>query len=418
MRPSKLLNKNFVLLWNGQLVSQIGTQVSSIAVMLWILEATGSSSLMGLIMVATTLPAVLLGPLAGAVIDRLSRRAILVVCDMASGLAALGLAAVATFRSEDQDLVLVWMIFASTVGGIAIAFLRPAVAAALPDLVPPEKLTVANGMNQSGIQVAIALGQAAGGILFEAVGAAVLFAINGASYLFSAVTECFLQIPRVHRESPATTGARQLLAQFWGETMEGVRYVWERPGMRTLFLASAGLNLVIFPFIVLLPIHVTEHLQADPRWYGFISGAFGFGSLVGYGAAGSLGLEGRRRERFMVASLLLASVLFLAFGLLLSPWAALTLFLVIGILLGIFNINVFTLLQITTPNELRGRVFGLLMTLSTGLVPLSSAVAGVVGDLLDHNTPLIFQVCAVALVAQSVRLAFHGGYRSFLAQED
>ncbi|MCP4228088.1 MAG: MFS transporter, partial [Actinomycetia bacterium] len=84
--PARLFNRDFVLLWQGQLVSRMGRQALTIAMMFWTMEATGSASLMGAMMMAGTLPGVVLGPLAGTLADRVSRKWILVFCDAGSGL--------------------------------------------------------------------------------------------------------------------------------------------------------------------------------------------------------------------------------------------------------------------------------------------------------------------------------------------
>ena len=86
----RLFNRDFVLLWQGQLVSRMGSQAMTIAMMFWTMEATGSATLMGAMMMVGTLPAVVLGPLAGTLADRVSRKWILVFCDAGSGLVLLG----------------------------------------------------------------------------------------------------------------------------------------------------------------------------------------------------------------------------------------------------------------------------------------------------------------------------------------
>ena len=90
----KLFNKNFFLLWQGQTVSQIGSQIFSIALMFWIKHTTGSATLMGMVMTVSMLPAVLLGPFAGTLSDTFSRKKVIVIADFISGLNVLILAAI------------------------------------------------------------------------------------------------------------------------------------------------------------------------------------------------------------------------------------------------------------------------------------------------------------------------------------
>ena len=106
-KPTKLFNRHFVLLWQGQFVSSMGSQAFSIAMMFWIKHATESATLMGLIMMVSQIPAVLLGPLGGSFADRHSRRSIIIWCDLLRGLLVLSLAAVMFLDPGATDLILV-----------------------------------------------------------------------------------------------------------------------------------------------------------------------------------------------------------------------------------------------------------------------------------------------------------------------
>src|SRR5574337_513112 len=191
-KPTRLLNRDFFLLWQGQLVSQIGTQAFSVAMVFWIKHATGSATLMGLLLMLSSLPGVILGPIAGTFADRHSRRNIIIACDVLSGLAVLSLAVSMLWWPLPIELTLSWLFAASIAVSLFAAFFRPAISAAIPDLVPLDKVATANSMNQASVQVATLIGQGLGGVLYRAIGAPVLFLIDGLSYLFSALSELFI----------------------------------------------------------------------------------------------------------------------------------------------------------------------------------------------------------------------------------
>src|SRR5687768_6176367 len=172
-RPARLWNRNFVLLWQGQMISQLGNQAFAIAMMFWLMRATGSASLMGAIMFASMLPGVVLGPFGGTFADRHSRIRIVLVSDLLSGTAVLALAfALFDPRAEALEpaavrFIIGLMFVVAVLQGILRSFFTPAIGAAIPDLVPKEKIPAANSLNQFAVQASSLFGQAIGGVLYQ-----------------------------------------------------------------------------------------------------------------------------------------------------------------------------------------------------------------------------------------------------------
>jgi len=413
--PKKLMNKNFFLLWQGQLVSMIGIQAFEIAMMFWIKHATGSATLVGLILMVSSLPAVILGPIGGTFADRYSRRLIIVFSDLFNGIAVIALAVFIFIYPDSTEFIIVWLFVVSVFVQIMGSFFRPAISAAIPDLVPEDRIEGANSLNQSSMRVSLFIGQGLGGVLFRLFGAPLLFLFDGITYLFSAVSESFIKIPQ---EIPEKSGKlKDIFEDFKKDTIEGFSYVWKRAGMRNLFIAIAFLNFFLYPVLILMPFYVEDFLNVGADWYGFLYAAFSVGALLGYLIAGTVKIKGKVRSTVLITVLILMSVKWGLLGIILIPYGALVLMFLMGIMLGIYSIIVNTILQVSTPTEIRGRVFGLLHTVAIGISPIAMGLAGVVADMTGQNIPAIFITCGGVLVLISVIVGLSPEYRKFLAYE-
>lgn len=409
---ARLFNRDFILLWQGQLVSRMGSQALTIAMMFWTMEATGSASLMGVLMMVGTLPAVLLGPLAGTLADRVSRKWILVICDAASGLVLLGLTVPFFLPDVSQQLLIACLVGMVLLVGVLQAFFLPASTALLPDLVPADKLEAANGLDQGSLQLATLIGQSVGGILYKLLGAPVLFAIDGASYLFSALSESFIRV--APRAEPTEPGAAPRAA-YGKEMVEGLRYVWDRRGMRDFLLLAAVVNFFAMPIIVLLPFVVSDNLARGAEWYGFLLAGFGGGALLGYAAAGGVKLSRESRATVLLVVLVAQGALLGGLGFVHRPSLALLMMIAVGALGGYFNVILTTAFQLGSDEAKRGRVMGVVMTVAMGIAPLGMALGGIVGDLTDKNLPLIFGLCGALIVAATLLLGTRRPVRGFLS---
>ncbi|HEX6204125.1 MAG TPA: MFS transporter [Thermoanaerobaculia bacterium] len=410
--PERLLNRSFVLLWQGQLVSQLGNQAFLVAAAFWTLEATGSASLLGLLMMCSAVPMVVLGPLAGAFADRHSRVAIVVGADLVRGLAVLSLAGLLVVRPSPPELAIAWLLAVALVEGVVGAVFRPAVAALVPDLVPRERVAAANSLTQTSAQAAVMVGQAIGGLAYRWLGAAVLFAVDGTTYLLSALSEAFI---RPRGEPPRReVRLRDAFGAYRRDAGEGFRYVWRRHGMRGFLGVAAAFNLFAMPVFVLLPFYVTERLAAGAAWYGFLLAAMGGGSLVGYLAGGAAKLAGTARAGVILGLFATAGTAVALLGAVRLPVIALVLFALLGAASGAINLFVLTLFQLAAPADMRGRVLGLVVALSAAAAPVGMALGGVAGDLVT-GVHRLYAACGAALLVVAAAAARSAAVRGFLA---
>src|SRR6056297_2290353 len=150
---------------------------------------------MGLLAMTAMIPGVVLGPLGGTMADRWSRKLIIVLGDVANGVLIITIAALMFLAPEATELIITLLFIEAAVGGVVMAAFRPAISAAIPDLVPESKIEAANGLYQSSFQVSMLIGQSIGGLLFRVLGAPLVMLIDGITYLFSALSESFIELP-------------------------------------------------------------------------------------------------------------------------------------------------------------------------------------------------------------------------------
>ena len=409
-----LLNRNFFLLWQGQLVSNLGSQAFLIAAMYWTMQATGSASLMGILMMASALPTVLLGPVGGTFADWYSRRTIIIAADLLSGICVLSLA-ILFFLNLPANLTVIGVFSAVIVLGIVKAFFQPAITAAIPDIVRKDKVAAANSMTNFSVQASTLLGQGLGGILYRMVGAGTLFIVDGISYLISAVSESFIDLPVCKRQERGSFS--QTLTDFVRDTLDGLKYVLQQTGMRNLLLISSVINFLLMPIFVLLPFYVDLTIAKGVEWYGFLLAAISAGAVLGYIIAGSIEVRGEKRSHLIIAAFFGVSAALAAASIVANGYVALFVFLLVGILSGLINIYVLTIFQINTPTGLRGRVMSLVITLSGGIAPLGMIIGGLAGDLTNKNIPLIYALCGGIAAVFTLIAALNREFRAFLAEE-
>ncbi len=387
----------------------------SIAMMFWLKHATNSATIMGTLMMVSMLPGVILGPLGGTFVDRHSRRKVIIFCDLICGLVVLALAAMLFYLPAKTDLIVTWLTISYIIMGISGAAFGPAMAAAIPDLVPKDKIAAANSMNRSSTQICSFLGMGAGGVLFRVLGAPMLFLFDSFSFLFASASTLFVKIPQVYPEK--VSGFAAIFSRFKKDTAEGFQYVWHNKGLRSLIFSAAFLNFFLAPIGVMFPFFIEDFLKATSDWFGYLLAAMGVGALVGYLLAGAIRIPGRIRSPLIISLIFCMSLLFALLGLMTQTIPALILIFVIGMLSAVVNLYLSTIIQTTTPTEIRGRVFGLMGTIVGGLSPIAMGLAGVIADLTGKNVPLIFGFCGGMTALLTIIVSLNSEFRKFLAYE-
>ena len=295
------------------------------------------------------------------------------------------------------------------------SFFGPAISASVPDLVPPDKLQTANSMGQLSQKISVFFGQGLGVPLRNLLGLPILILINGITFLISAFSESFITIPQVFPEK--VKGFGEYFNAFKTDMKEGWHFISKNPGLKRLLTISVFTGFFTMPVIVLLMFYVSDHLHVGEGWYGVFLAIYGVGALVGYTVAGIYKPKGKMRTKALVIFMTLESSGYILLTLIHAPFHAAILFFMGGAFNGFVLVNITTILQITTPSNIRGRVFGTLTTISGSIAPLGMGAGGFLYDFTGHNISLIYSVSGAIMIILVFSITMNRDFRRFIAYD-
>jgi MFS family permease len=375
-----LRERDYALLTTAAIISLLGDGFFSVALAWQVYEISNLPTALSIVGVAWTLPVVAFILLGGVFSDRYDRRLLMIGADVLRAL-AIGLLGILSIL----DLIALWHVVALIAFvGIGDAFFNPSSTAIVPDLLPEEQLPQANALQGLIRPLTVRLiGPALGGFTVAVVGPGTAFAIDGASFLVSAVA--LTGIRSRPTRAVVSHGVRQTIA----EVGEGLAFVRRNPWCwATLLAAMFSLLAFIGPVQVLLPFLVKNRLGLDADALGYIYGIGGIGSIVAAIWIGQRGIP-RLRVTIMYGSWAVGVALLAGYGVMSALWQALLVGLLTASLFEIGQIIWVTLLQQLVPRHLLGRVVSLDWLVSTGLVPVSFALTGPVSALLGPGTTMV-----------------------------
>ncbi len=386
-KDNRLLSRQFVLLWQGQAVSKLGTYIFDLAMILWLMDKANSAVFIAIILIASNIPEIILSPFGGTLADIFSRRKILIYTDIISGFLVTSFSLILLFDLLPDSYNFIFLFLVSLGLGICSAFFNPTVSALIPDITDKNKLHSANSLIQSTGRIATIAGQGLGGILFTIFGGPLLFLINGISFIFSAISEFFLEKDK--KQARINKDWKQNLLTFKSNFKDGFYYCWNEKKLRYFLLIIAFYHFFVSPLPILLPFYVSETLQLDNSWLGFLLAAFASGTLAGFTVVGIIKIEDRHIIKFVSFLLFVSSFLFLIMGLFSSVYLSLLCLVLIGSIVGIVLVTLITVMQKVTETDMRGRVFGFLNTITNATIPVGLALYGIIIDFLRVDLNLL-----------------------------
>ena len=389
-------NRNFRRLWLAQIVSEIGDWFYTLAIYSLLLELTGRAGSVALALVLQVLPQTFVGPLAGVVNDRVSRKKVMIAADLARMVIVLAMLLV---RSRST----VWLVYPLLLcETVMAAFFEPARSSVIPNITRREDVILANTLSSTTWSMNLVLGATLGGVVAALLGRNAVFVLNALSFLVSALLIRGMRFEEPHVDHEQPLRAAELVD--FSSVVEGARYVRSRRDLLATVFVKAG-NLVIGPSWVLFT--VMGHQQFALRGHGLsleragmlgmslLLGARGLGALIGpLISAPWAGHSERRLELGILIAYLLMGASYVLIGFSPSVWVACVCIALAhsgGATTWVFST---TLLQLRSEDRFRGRAF----SADLGLCMLMIAVgAFVTGRLVDAGISTRVLVSAAGL---------------------
>lgn len=367
-----LRHTHFRVIWFAAFGSYMGGWFEFVGTQWIVASKTGSTMWMSWIGAAQLFPSLFLGLLGGVVADRVNRKTLLIVTQVAMMLIAIAFAAV-VYLDVATPMVLFVL---SLLQGIAIAFNAPAWQVLTPRLVPREELVAAITLQGISFNVARAIGPALGGVIMGASNATVLFVINAVSFI--GVMIAVMSTPDAPAP-PASSEGRWNLGQVWLDTKSAIRFVFLSRGPRAAFLASVVFGLLATPVLRFLPLFVKDVYGLQEKTFGIMTGVMGVGAVAG-------GLMLRwvpkwyPKHHLIPLSVSMGGMWIFLFAIEDNAYIAAAFMLFVGVFwMWSFNLSMGAM-QMLVEDSMRGRVMAVLNTAALGLMPLGSFLASAAGD--------------------------------------
>lgn len=379
-QPQTHWKRRFFTIWVGQQVSLAGSMLAGFALVWWITQSTGSATILATASLVQMLPAIVVGPFAGALVDRWNRRLVMIVADTIIALLSAWLAYL--FWAGALQIGHVYLIMAArSLGG---AFHWPAMAASTSLMVPDEQLARVAGLNQTMHGVLNIISPPLGALLLSLLPLHGIMAIDVGTAALAVLPLLVLSIPQpVRRAVAAATPGQEQTAKpsLWTDLREGLQYVWAWKGLRVILVMAMVINFSFNPAASLVPILVTKHFGAGAAQLAGLNSSWGIGVVLGGLLLSTWGGFKRRIVTSMVGLVGMGlGALLIGFTPASAFWLALGAMALTGVMNPIANGPMNAIFQSVVAPEMQGRVFSLINSGCSAAAPLGMAIAGPVAD--------------------------------------
>lgn len=371
----------FMTLWVGQVFSLLGSQLVQFALIWWLTQQTGSATVLAFASIVGLVPQVVLGPFVGPLVDRWNRKWTMIVADAVVALSTLVLAYL--FWTGNVEI---WHIFVTLfIRALGGGFHYPAMTASTSLMVPPEHLTRIQGLNQilnGGMSIAAA---PLGALLLSLLPMQGILSIDIITAIVAIATILIVDVPQPQRERGDSSGAAQ--SSYFDDLRAGFSYMINWRGLLLLSGMAMLVNMVLSPMNSFMPLLVTDHFDGTAWHLGLVEASFGVGVLLG---GLLLGVWGGFKKRTYTSLIGLVGI---GISVLLVGLAPASLFslAVIGMLVGgimssLCNGPIMAIFQANVDPSMQGRVFTLIGSAVTAMMPLGLIIAGPLADLIGVRT--------------------------------
>lgn len=372
IQENKPWKTRFFTIWGGQALSILGSQLVQFALIWHLTIETGSATVLATASLVGMLPNVILGPFIGALVDRWSRRWIMLLADSLVALATIALAVLFAL-----NLAEIWQIFAIIfIRSLAGVFHASSMIASTSLMVPVEHLTRIQGFNQmlnGGLNI---ISAPLGALLLGILSMQGILSIDVITALFAILPLVFICVPQPERNEE---DAEKITV--WTDFKAGLRYMLNWPGLLIVGLMTVGINFTIISAFSLLPLMVKEYFGGNAIHLSWVESAMGAGMILGGALLGVWGGFSRKILTSIIGLMGMGTgTLILALAPASSIWLAVVAALLVGFMTPMTMGPFFAIIQSTVEPDMQARIFSLLSSVGTGIAPLGLTIAGPVAD--------------------------------------
>ncbi|MFD3445979.1 MFS transporter [Microbacteriaceae bacterium 4G12] len=403
-----LATRNIALFMIAKLSSLLGVSVYTFAAGLYVLKITGSGTNFAITLVCGSVPRIIFGPIAGTIADRMNRKWLVIGAEICSSVIMLTMFLIAISFTPSLPLIYVSSILIS----ICATFFSVAFTSSIPCLVDDGRIQKAGALNQAATSLASILGPVIGGLIYGFISLPNFMLLNSITFFLAAVIELFIIFDLYGVKKEVKTEA------FFASIREGFQYVKENKGLFSILKTALWVNFFFCALMVSLPYIIVQKLSFSSQQYGIIEGMFAVGML---GTSIIISTRPEAKDKFRVVrnglvilGLLLVSVSLPLIASSLPKVIIFAYYMVVTVLVGVYiisvNIPIQVLIQRTTAEQYRGRVFGLVETIASAISPLGMVFFGL---LIDYVPTFSIPLSAgIALFFVAIR-----GMKSTVKQE-
>lgn len=398
----KLWNRDFILLLQGSTVSTIGDLMCSVAIGYWVYQQTGSSALMGVMSSISMFVTMFLSPVCGSIVDKCSRKWLIVGIDLLQGLLMLTVGILAYFNALNVPIVLL----AALLAAFGSVFYSPAINTLMIDIIPRDDMVRGQSVF-SGISSLINLvGTGFSGAMIAFLGVPLIIVLNGVSNLYSAFSELFVHVPRTLQQ-----GTQVTLKGLFRDMKNAVRTIFSDGCLRLFVPCALLLNLLgAGPMTLMLPFCMEKGFSVD--MYGYLMSVTTAASLLCVLILGIVKLKPKARFWIMAIGFS-ASVLLYALAYFSVQFVPMCVMIFLASLANgagnaVFNAS----LMLALPEENRSAILGFIQSASCGGVALSSLLYGLLGDIFPLY--LVFAAGSILSLFPMMYMCFHRQTKAFI----
>lgn len=383
-----LKQKDFFLLMLGKLVSLIGSEMQGFALSLYVLKITGSATKFASVLSITLIPKLILGPIAGVIIDWIDRKKVIVYLDMLSGI-IIGIYAVLYIVNGELSLGGIYVL-AVLLSFISLIF-QPAINTVLPSIVEKEELAGANGINSLVMSIGNLIAPAVAGFIFGIYGMSVVLIVNSISFILSSISEMFINIPKVNNR-PEKININTFVYDF----SEGIKFIKDKKIIATIITLACIVNFACPPITSIGLAFISKQiLKVTDYQYGILECFFVASMIIAPFMINKVSKKFTIGKIFFldifITAILVAIMAIIPstfylnlFSSNLIPYISLIVIIfMIGLILSIGNIALGTMFQQEVPLEIMGRVGTVMTSVSMAALPLGQILFGVLFDKIE-----------------------------------